>query len=604
MKNRFFKKITAVLSAAALTFTVTAPVYEPYAATDLTKKVELKYERFDPQSISDAGKKLKEACSKENNDDEVLSCYETVYDLFLKYRSACEYSTILTRMNSDYEEYDYEFGISSDVNSALKDALYDSFSNSQYKTLLEKTGPEDFTDYIRQIISSESDPSDIFTLPSDFLKKQNELVTKYSFEGMDVFEFEEKSAELYVDILKYLEEQKNLTAPDTGLTEYYFESRGRDYSPEDILKLKDKILDTFGYISEYIWMEYDERFMELDENDYDLLYSTYSAEKFFNDFVLKYSGEISDELYNSAKYLLDNDLLFTSSNSLSTGGVVFPMPYENTSVIYIGESNIYNYLHTVTHEFGHFNSALYSNVKNISNRDNLDIAELQSQGLEVLYYKYYSEILPEKTADFMILDRIVCQLSDIFEYLISEEVAYKAASELDTLTPERVIELYRSASCLTDFSSSEYYQPFTATVKPFYNTSYLTSELAMFSLLATNDEDYRKAVDKYIKISKTDTFDSETGYLHALEETGFENVLSEEYLDSLRFTITDYLDSIEGRINGDIDSNGVINSADLVALKQIMLGEIEEYDIKTADLNRDARLSASDLVEMIYRLTE
>ena len=56
---------------------------------------------------------------------------------------------------------------------------------------------------------------------------------------------------------------------------------------------------------------------------------------------------------------------------------------------------------TLVHEFGHFNADFYSTDSVLWGSSNIDVAEIQSQGLEVLFSQFTDEIYGEENADAM-----------------------------------------------------------------------------------------------------------------------------------------------------------------------------------------------------------
>ncbi len=53
---------------------------------------------------------------------------------------------------------------------------------------------------------------------------------------------------------------------------------------------------------------------------------------------------------------------------------------------------------TVVHEFGHFNSVYHDDTPALYTNINMDVSEIHSQGLELLFYPYYEQMYPEGSA--------------------------------------------------------------------------------------------------------------------------------------------------------------------------------------------------------------
>ena len=55
---------------------------------------------------------------------------------------------------------------------------------------------------------------------------------------------------------------------------------------------------------------------------------------------------------------------------------------------------MYYDIFTVVHEFGHFNSVYHDDTPALYTNINMDVSEIHSQGLELLFYPYYEQMYP------------------------------------------------------------------------------------------------------------------------------------------------------------------------------------------------------------------
>ena len=85
-----------------------------------------------------------------------------------------------------------------------------------------------------------------------------------------------------------------------------------------------------------------------------------------------------------------------------------------------------------------------------------------------------------------------------------------------------------------------------------------------------------------------------TGFSEALDTSGFENVLSTEFIEN---DVTDFLSLLaSGQIYGDTDGNGLINTGDFITLVHQLVSPENAADNSACDLNRDGKTDISDLM--------
>ncbi len=607
------KKFTALFSALVLTVTGFNPAASAYADTvEVSSTVDLTYTRFDIQSLNDAGIKLKNACSKKNNEEEVLSCYQKVFDLYQEYSSALVLSTIEKDVSGNNDEYVYESSINYDVMIAFSEALYYPFFESGYTQLFE----ENVSSFIRSyVLSIHSETSAISTLDNS---TQIELIRKYQDLFQDFYishlitaeEFEKQAAQIYIDLTKNRKEQLETLYPESDYEEYYYQYYNRDYSTEDIAKEKDSIKKTSTFVYQYcINLLFQILSQYSAEEQVAVLYSNSSQDDYVSDVLIKYSSDISEDVFRSAQFMKDNNLLFTGTSNSTFGGYTTFLLSQDVPVIFVNGQSDRETLKMVIHEFGHFNAFLNSDLSNLlpnSYSPNVDISEVQSQGMEILFWNYYDNIYGDYTE--LIKAYALYQIAETFVTgFFVNDFESEAAEIIDTITPEELIRLYHEKQ--NEYGLTEAYQtPFGSVsnyfIQPFYCISYSMSLLPVWELISTAPEERTAAIEKYNTFSKVDALDTNNSFLNSLSDSGFGNILDDNYINSIRKICGDYSDSIEGIINGDLNKDGTVSATDLVMLKKIFLQDMEpdSYNAKQADLNRDGKLTASDLVEMIMKL--
>ena len=608
MKNKSIKKITAFLSSVIISFSAASQNFSAIAAVDTTKtNIDLTYKRFDPQLIADEGEKLKEACTKKDNNDEVISYCSNICDLFYKYDTALRLSNIM-QLNGDYEEYTYELSISMAVYTAISEALYVPLYESDYSSVISDALPDMIKSTVVTYHEYEETENSLSAGIAEDRNAYNTLLSdciqgKYSAE-----EFELKCADVYLDLVKNYRELLNEESPEMSLEDMFNSIYNRDYSYDDIAQCKESIANTVNYLYNYV----QQTAMSIAaQSDIEKLtqYLMNKSEKSdtINNVLIKYTSDFSEEYTKNAQYLLDADLLIEGTPDAAPGGYTFPFAEFNTPLIYVSSPSFADTVIVLTHEFGHFNAFCNVDLKKYNmNSLNTDIAELQSQGLEVMYLNYYDDIFGE-FSDYIKISQLNRLISILQLGCYVNDFEHDVFQAPESFTAEQIVKLYHEKQAKygipeenqTAFGATSNY--FTS---PYYCISYAISLIPSLKLLEIYDEDPEKAKQIYYDYTKINAFDPEQGFMDSLEETGFGNILDSDSIDDLRYFLGDYCDSIEGIINGDISGDGNVSAEDLILLKKIMLGDIDEYDARVADLNRDGKLSASDLAALVYKLVE
>ena len=109
-------------------------------------------------------------------------------------------------------------------------------------------------------------------------------------------------------------------------------------------------------------------------------------------YMTRLNGEIGDAYrYFQECRLYDLDRSDEKMNMAFT----IELPAYGDAYIYDNRYNSYYDLFTVILEFGHFNSVYHDDTPVLFSTVNMDVSEIHSQGLELLFYPYYGEMYPE-----------------------------------------------------------------------------------------------------------------------------------------------------------------------------------------------------------------
>ena len=171
----------------------------------------------------------------------------------------------------------------------------------------------------------------------------------------------------------------------------------------------------------------------------------------------------------------------------------------------------------------------------------MDIAEIQSQGLELLFMQFYDDIYGDES-DSKKIEKVMDLLDSVICGFLVGEFEYTVVRDKDKMTPEKVVELFNDI--FKDYSP--YYNlnmiPHLFE-SPGYYISYATSSLAAFDIFEDLQKDPKNAVAQYEKIAKTSFNSGEYTFKMALKKCGFSDVLTKEYISNLADELSDYAES-------------------------------------------------------------
>ncbi len=402
-----------------------------------------------------------------------------------------------------------------------------AFSNAymvdEYKTLLEPYVKEEYLEYF-------TDRSLSIKRLEGYARVDYELIDESLDEYYDIAYNEDMNddeknlaaAEIYLDILSMYD------------TETFYDAYNRDFTPEQAVRLSKTVQDAFipaGYAVE-------DAFYDVPHSE-----DIYDAPVLFDnafETIKEYSSKLSPSIGESASKLCDDKLYsIAEGKDCYDGSFTVDLPMQNSALIYTYQyGDAYDML-TAIHEFGHFYSSFYDETPTYMQCNNIDIAEVQSQGMEMIFMQFYDEMYGEQSEAMK-----VYKLYDIVDAAISGfligEFEYWVLKNIDTITPEEVVGQFDILMSAYDYDIDLYYISHLFE-QPGYYISYGVSALAALDIWQTSLEDEKKAVEMYENISGIACNADEYQFVSALEEAGFANVLDEKYIVTLAERIQEYV---------------------------------------------------------------
>ena len=540
--NRYLKRIAAAVLASAMSLTAVSctlrdhdePIFpETSSKTDDTEKESKASSDYETVSVDDINSHVKQLLSDIKKSGNTAAVEQDISTLMDDIDIASEASTLA------YIDYCLDFN--DEKNEEKYDSLmldfyiaYEAASYAFHRGYKSAEYSELFSDLIiEENLEYYNSPAMSLKRLEGYAEVDYSISDELTDEYYDIYfdddmEDDEKSlkcAELYLDIL-------STYSPDT-----FYENYSRDYSPEDIIALSSSIREKITPLyDDVVDKFYDDPHCEDIFSDpvlYDDLFGTVKeyAHRLSTDIAASADDLADNERYQVGKGLRSYDVSFTSSLPKTGGSMIY---------LYKGKS-LYD-LTSAIHEFGHFHAAGYDDTSTYDAVANEDVAEIQSQGMELLFLQFYDDIYGEQS-NAMKLYTIQNMLTTIESSFLVGEFEYTVLRDRDDLTPELVVERYNDIMGEYAEGYPLYYIDHIYSA-PGYYISYGVSALAAMELFGDCVNDPAAALERYERIARVKSNDPDTGFRSALAECGFSDVLSAEYIDALAEQVHSYLDGI------------------------------------------------------------
>ncbi len=267
--------------------------------------------------------------------------------------------------------------------------------------------------------------------------QQNDYMTAYA----DILkQANEERGQLYLELVDIRTQIAKSYGYDNYAEYAYAESYDRDYSIKDLdayrQEIKDYLIPAQDQLTLQLFLYYSDQLQDAFKQPMTVQESL--------DIMYKYLPEISNDMLVSLDYMVDHDLYDLEVNdkkapggyTTQIGGQYFA-PF-----MYNCADGTYSDMRTVIHEFGHYNELYYMDHDSwYYGSTDLDIAEIHSQGLEMLFMDYsdeifgdYGEVMNLYTVYNLTYAAVEGAKEDYFQYLVY--------TNADGLTLDKVNELY------------------------------------------------------------------------------------------------------------------------------------------------------------------
>lgn len=279
------------------------------------------------------------------------------------------------------------------------------------------------------------------------------------------------------------------------------------------------------------------------------------------DAVQPYVGRVDPELAETFAFLRQYHLYdIAPSDSKLPVGYTVGLPSYGTAFIFNCPYGDYQDYATLIHEFGHFNEAFHSTEHDLWASFHIDVGEIHSQGLEVLFTAYADELFGPEGGRAFYWSTISNMVSSVLEGCMYDEFQEAVYDDPD-LTLEEVNRLFRGISEEYGYVYGEDEEESYFWVEiphnfqsPMYYISYATSALSALDLWLRSLEDWDSAVDTYLELA---AMGMRRPYRETVEAVGLRDIFRERTMRLLAEGIQDHLE-VEGRASSGGDAGPLL----------------------------------------------
>lgn len=523
---------------------------------------KMEYKRPDIKSVCENINTYNDKLLTCKNAKEQLNIFNNVDKIYQDFYSTLTIAKLRNNIDSSDEfyskEYKYLMSKSVDVDMSYKN-FQDTFVNSKFSKELKKEIGKDGFNYLKNIGKLNSEEVE------NLLKKEQDLVVKYEdllskstvlVDGIEM-DFEEAMSKpnlsyeeyvkIYSDYLKkynpifgniFLELVQTRTEIATKLgfknyTDYAYLNLNKDYSQEDARKFRNDV-------KEYIVPLYRKVTSQpSDSSIYIKAYKNRSFRKF--DKVLE---DISPKLKECFNYMKKYDLYdYSSGRNKSPGGYTTYITKYKAPFLFNTWDNSFLGVTSFAHEFGHFYNYYNSINLNSTIQPSIDICEVHSTSLEILFYKYFDEFFGKQSEAIkkehlsIVLNTIIdACLYDEFQEIVYKN-PYMSLNDINKLFFDLEEEYGVSNKILKDKNA-----PFWVLVShnfqvPFYYLSYGLASDVSLQIWELSQDDYRKAVDVYMNFLNQNT---DAGFKDVVEKVNLQSPFEIGNLEEISSALYDY----------------------------------------------------------------
>lgn len=596
--------------------------------TDQVDHVDLTFEELEYFDVTEEDfdavvANLEEIASDINNAGQVADIIDQMEDLYLKNATNDAIASVYSTLDAENQEYNDLVMMYDELWTSLGDKIMLNYKiiaeSACWEVLYERVDDEDEWQDILDYEPMTEEQKELERRISELNLRYDELyIADYVYEINGVEYDEDSLPDAYsagvIDITQYFAgvadicEQRNQAlgelflemvdirtqlAKSYGYDNYadyaYAEIYDRDFSPEDLDEYRQQVIDYMVPVEHEL---YDLLF---DDPDYMDMWDVEMSEQECLDTFEQYLPNISDDLLVTFRYMTEHGMYDLSvDDRKAPGGYTTQFYSYFTPFMFNCADGTISDMGTLIHEFGHYNQMYYASEEEwIYPKNNLDVAEIHSQGLEMLFLDYSEDIYGDYayTVDLYTMMNMAYAC---VEGVKEDAFQYAVYSNPENLTIEKLNQIYYDV-CLEygseEFTNSYYLglygfmapEEITEWVEiphtfqsPLYYVSYSVSMAAVEELWDVILDDREKGIDLYLDLVGMGLVDS---YSDTLDAVGLNNPIENPRFDVYANNMRYYFGLVDSRDpSQETDSSEVVRPEEEQVDQELPDAEEEEDD--------------------------
>lgn len=333
-----------------------------------------------------------------------------------------------------------------------------------------------------------------------------------------------RAGEIYCQLVKVRTDIAHEAGYDNYVDYAYREIYNRDYTLDDIQLVWTAVKENIVPLEDTVMNSIDSRDLR------GLHREARSGGEEILDAIQPYMSRIDPELGETFDFMRQYHLYdIEYSDSKLYMGYTVALPEYGTAFIFNQPyGDFQDYIDTI-HEFGHFNETFHCTQHNLWADFNIDVGEIHSQGLTLLFTEYSDELFGQYGEAF---SRIILwnMLDTVADGCLYDEFQATVYQNPD-MSLEEINRLYKQLAEQYGYlygdeeESYDWIQVSHNFQNPLYYISYATSALSSLDLWLVSQEDRDKAVDIYMELAELSL---SLPYRQAIEEVGLRNIFRPE----------------------------------------------------------------------------
>ena len=556
--NCLGKSVIAVLMVVSLTACRqnSVVVHYPDKEHQPIDYADMVYTGFDETNLQAALEELKELHTSGDLQNENVQTREKVEELYRVIRA--ELDILYTQLSLIGIQYDCngaeeklaeESAELSSRASVLNDQCYQALAllvDTPYQDVIEADAGADNIEGLRNYEAVPEKMFELYEEEEELVQSYDQVMSQFfqvTVDGQTWTEEELNQADIsnkeYRNIYMQLEQARNQNAGDiycqlvqvrteiaheAGYDNYveyaYSEIYNRDYTLEDIQPVWEAVKEYIVPLGDSVLSSISSRELR------GLHRQARSSGEEILDAIQPYMGQIDPELGETFDFMRDHHLYdIEYSDSKLYVGYTVGLPQYGTAFIFNQPyGDFQDYIDTV-HEFGHFNETFHCAQHDLWADFNIDVGEIHSQGLTLLFTEYSDELFGQYGDVF---SRIIVwnMLDTIADGCLYDEFQATIYQNPD-MNLEEINQLYKQLSEQygylydDDDEGYDWIQISHNFQNPLYYISYATSALSSLDLWLLSLEDRDKAVDIYLELA---ALSLSLPYRQTIEEVGLRDI--------------------------------------------------------------------------------